>query len=168
MRYIIIATLTFLFSCKAAENTSTSEESTKDTINNTNVVNVEFNVIKSGTNGGFTKKYNEVITSNEDFQKTWDRAFINMTEKSPLPEIDFENKMLILVTMGEQNSGGHKIEVSGVNVAPDGVGISILETKPGKKCMSTSAMTYPYQIVEISKSDKKVGFFTKEHFSACE
>ena len=166
MRLLIIAALTVLISCKNTETTATVDNSKIP--NNNDVVNIEFSVIKSGTNGGFTTKHNEVITSNEEFRKVWDRALLNMMDKDPLPEIDFENKMIILVAMGQQTSGGHKIEVVGVQNATDGVGITILEFKPGKKCITTDALAFPFQLIEIAKSEKQVTFITKEQFSTCE
>ena len=153
MRIFIIILATIFFSCKSNEATTKVESKPQTVI---------FSELSSGTNGGFSEKMSKIITSQNEFNEIWSTTFNRFSEAPKPPRIDLENKMIILVTMGIKNSGGHTIKISNVLENKSDITVTITETKPGTSCATTDVMTFPYQIVELKKIDKKAIFKTLE------
>ncbi len=117
-----------------------------------------FNVIKEGTNSGFKAKLNQVIKTQEKFKKVWNKIDVNFTKKEALPKIDFNKQMLAFVALGEQTSGGYAVKINSVTENKKNIIIDVTEIKPGKTCITTSVMTYPYQLLTLEKTSKSVQF----------
>ena len=97
----------------------------------------------------------------------WNAAFSRFSDQPKPAKIDFENQLILLVTMGEKNSGGYSIKIDSIVENEKTIVVTILETSPGKSCITTSMMTYPYQMVELKNSTKEVIFKTIEKFYDC-
>lgn len=167
MRILIFMFLIMLFSCKSTENTNKNAPTNdiKEIIGKK--ISITSTELSTGTNSAFVTKTNQTILDKEEFKKVWDIAFANFMNKKSLPEIDFENKMVLLVAMGEHNSGGYTIKINKIEEFDENIVVTIGEKKPGKTCMTTSVMTYPYQIVSLKKSEKEVIFKTIEKVYEC-
>ena len=152
--------ITVLSSCNA-------NKSTVKTATESNSQVIDFRELNTGTNSGFSEKTNEAIYNQIEYNNAWERAFSKYFQKPKPQKIDFENKQLILVAMGERNSGGYKIRVKSVEESETNIIVIIEETKPGNSCLTTSVMTYPYQIIEIKKIPKKLIFQTEEKIIDC-
>lgn len=103
---IILSALIFI-SCKNSASTATE----------TKLLPVATTEINTGHNGRFNKKITQIIKTEEAFKAAWKLAFANYSTKEPLPEVNFDTDEIILVTMGEQNSGGNSIEVTKVEAS---------------------------------------------------
>ena len=156
----------FSFIIVALSSCSSSKESVK-TNDEEKSEPLVFTEINSGTNSGYTEKTTQIISTQNDYDLAWKKAYSNYFKK-PTPEpVDFETSQLILVSMGEQNSGGHNIKVKAVQENSANIVITVEESKPGETCASTSVMTYPYQFVSIKKTDKKIIFETVKKTIDC-
>ncbi len=155
----ILISILGLLSCKSSQSTTNSV-----------MEKIIFTPIElqSGDNGGFKSKTNLVISTQEEFLKIWDQAFANYMNKETAPSIDFEKNVILLVALGQKTSGGHTIKVNSVVETKDNTVVNILETSPGKDCMTTEAITYPYQIVQIEKPNKNVQFSAIEKVIDCD
>lgn len=149
MKYLTISLLVFLFSCKASE---------KETLVGVQGKNVEFIILKEGTNSGFKDNRFYLITEQVELKSAWDSIFVNHMQKDPLPKVDFKTNEVYLIAMGEQTSGGYTIKVESVIETKKEVIINVIKSKPGKSCMTTSIMTYPYQLFMFSEKNKTVRF----------
>ena len=94
--------------------------------------------------------------------------FAAFDRKPPIPMVDFETKQLLLVTMGEQPSGGYTIKVKSIVKSPKGMVITIEDAKPGKSCNNTSALIYPFQLIEMPKTEGKPSYIRVSTVSECE
>lgn len=159
VRIILIALSITLFSCKS------TEKSTDESVKNPSVLFIELN---AGNNGGFNEKINKVITSQIELDKVWEAAFVNYAIKEKTPVVDFKTHTVVLVALGEQNSGGSEIKIDQITESKEGLNISILNTKAGKGCVTTDVITYPYQIVQIEKTGKKISFTSTEKVIDCD
>jgi hypothetical protein len=161
MRFLIIATLALLFSCKspcvATFETDTSQQK-----------EIAFNIIKEGTNSGFTEFGKYFIAKQSGLSIIWDSIYVNYMQKDPIPEIDFEENEVYLIAMGEKNSGGYTIKVESVIETKKEIIVNVVKSKPGKTCMTTSVMTYPYQLFTIPKPNKSLRFNWIEKVYECE
>lgn len=74
------------------------------------------------------------------------------------PEVDFDQEMVLAVFMGERRTGGYRVEVN--DVARDGetLRVSVRMSAPGPNCMTTQALTQPYQIVRLPRVEGPVEF----------
>ena len=163
MKYLLlILTLCTFFACKSSEQTKTANPpiATEKPI--------EFNVIKSGTNGIYKSATELKIEESAKLDAVWAELFKNYSRQAPIPIVDFTKNSVIVVTMGEQNSGGHSIKISSVSETDKAIIVNIEESKPGSTCITTSVMTYPFQLIEIPKSDKKFIFNRTKKVIECE
>lgn len=109
-----------------------------------------FDILQQATNGGREKGGNEVIKSQDKLNALY--AELNLTD---VPTIDFETSNVVALFMGQKNTGGYSISVSGVTLSEDTATVQIITTAP--QDIATMALTEPYCFAKISKS-KKVEF----------
>jgi hypothetical protein len=94
--------------------------------------------------GTYTNKQSQVFVDQAGYSSEL------ATYTSATPElIDFTNARVLLVDMGQRNTGGYAIAVTSVDVFNDYVTANVVLTKPGTNCMVTQALTNPYQFVVI-------------------
>ncbi len=160
MRVLIILFVTVFFSCKSSETATQTEAGSKSQ-------SIAFSELNSGTNGGFNEKVNQVITDQNTYNEVWAAAFSKFANPQKPNRIDFEKNMVLLVAMGERTSGGYTIKIKSIDDIGENIKVTIKEEKPGTSCMTTSVMTYPYQIVELPKQTKKIMFDTVEKVVEC-
>jgi hypothetical protein len=99
----------------------------------------------------------QVIRSQEQWQELWQDA-----DREP-PSIDFDQRSVIAVHMGEQSTGGYSIDVESVRSFDGNIVVDVREVSPGRDCIVTQALTRPYQMVSISATERPVKFnVTKE------
>lgn len=166
MRLLAIVLITLLFSCKASEKETlvgAQGKSSEAVESNT----IDFTEIKSGENSDYKKAQNIVITTQLEMDLAWGKMFGKYPRKPPIPMIDFETKQLLLVTMGEQPNGGYSIKVKAMLKTPKGILVTLEDSKPGKTCNTTSALIYPFQLVEIPKSEEKLSFTRVSKVNEC-
>ncbi|MCB0402822.1 MAG: protease complex subunit PrcB family protein [Flavobacteriales bacterium] len=123
--------------------------------------------IASGNNSGFETPTMKVISTMEDLSQTWEIAYKNYLKKKEFPAVDLEEFDVILVALGERNSGGYSIQVESAVSIGNAVTVTVIETKPGSNCMTTEAITYPFQLVQIPKTGKTISFEKTEKVIHC-
>lgn len=164
MKILIIISTILLISCNSSKDTTK-----KATVGNKGE-NVEFTIIKEGTNNGYKELGNgyAILYRQNGFNMIWDSIFSNYMKKPSIPEIDFETKQLILVGMGEKPNGGYSIKIESISETKKEIIINIIESKPGNTCMTPSVVSYPYQLIEIPKTNKKFILNRVEKIYECE
>ena len=172
--FIPISLLVIFAACKTTKETTKEVTNTTTTTENTNTSTaptfkeVIFSTLSEGNNGGFMGKQNVVITSQEKLEEVWNEAYSNYMKKPAVPILNFEGKMVLLTTMGEQNNGGFSIKVASITEHENNVMVIVEENIPDNNCMTTSVITYPYEIVEMPKTIKKIVFKNVEKIYSCE
>lgn len=132
------------------------------------IESVEFSVVKSGADSGYKKAQNSIIGSQREMDMTWEKLYGNLSRKPPIPMVDFSTKQLLLVTMGEQPSGGYSISVREVSQHSRGVVVTIEDAKPGKSCINTSVLTYPFQLIEMSRVAAEMSYVRIAKVNECD
>lgn len=94
--------------------------------------------------GTFTEKQVKVITS----QASYNEELVNYTSEIPTI-VDFSQGKVLLVDMGQRNSGGYSIGVSSISVEDNYIVAGVVLSSPGQNCAVTLALTNPYQFVFI-------------------
>jgi hypothetical protein len=155
MKYLTLILSIVLFSCVNTKNTtSTSKE-------------VTFSSIKKSSNSGFENPTTKIIVTQLDFEKAWKQAWIRFSNVPELPTIDFSQKQVLLIAIGAKNNGGFGLEVEKITESKNELTVNYFETKSGEKCMTTQAIVFPFELIEIEKTTKKVIFNSSEKIVDC-
>lgn len=125
---------------------------------------VSFSVLVEGQDSQITERKNFAAYSREDFEELWTRAF---GENAPaLPSVNFDESYVIGVFAGQKPSGGHSIAVTRVVDENTVRTVAITLTRPGTGCLTSQALTSPYQFVVVPFSDRPLAK-TDQELEAC-
>lgn len=94
-------------------------------------------------------------------QAGWTAAWSTIhggTPGEPAPSVDFTRDMVLLIALGERNSGGYTVRVDGVTPAGRGAVVRYTITEPGEGCMTTQALTAPVVAVRAPRVAGEVRF----------
>ena len=167
MRLIAIVLMTLLFSCKASENKNIAVSQQKVEMGSEKTSEIVFKEIKSGQNSDFIHLENIIITTQKEMDLNWMKMFGKHPRNPPIPMIDFETKQLLLATSGEQPNGGYTIKVKSIIQTAKGIIITIEDAKLGKTCNTTSALVYPFQLIEMPKTEGEIIFARESKIKPC-
>ncbi len=121
---------------------------------------IEFITLDKGYHSGHTSSAYYVIQDVETWTGVWNQHVGFMVDSFEMPEIDFSKYTVIAVFMGEMRTGGYAIQVYDIIDADSSILVKVEKTEPGPDCVVTQALTQPYHIVQIAKTDKPVYFDT--------
>lgn len=105
--------------------------------------------------GGITEPRREVVTDRGRMADLWRRATEGRPDPPPLPTVDFERSLVILVSAGRM-SAGDRIRVDTVGVRqerPGGERLFKIIYRKMEQCEPFEAEVYPVQIVCIRRPD---------------
>ena len=133
--------LVAIFSIVAACNSDSQEDS--------NVISDELNIVvlHGGSylsNGDFTSKSTKIIQSQESYE-----LLLPTYSSDTSKVLNFSEGSVLLVDMGQRNTGGYKIEVSSAIKHNEHIQVNVLLSEPGANCAVDTALTNPYQLVWI-------------------
>ena len=114
--------------------------------------------IAKGAFSGVSEPIQKVIQDKVAWEKLWSEHRANMKGDLKVPEIDFSKEMVVFAALGRQRTGGYAIEVSNIRPASNRLQISIKRKTPPAGAMVTQALTAPFHIVAVPKSDLKPEF----------
>ena len=103
---------------------------------------------------------NYIINSESE----WENIFGEIDVK---PDVNFKDKTVIAVVMGQKPSGGYSVSLKQLEVGKDTIQFMVEEVIPGEKCFVTEALTNPYQIIAIDKTQKEIKFVGNTVVSEC-
>ncbi|CAL1166441.1 unnamed protein product [Cladocopium goreaui] len=118
---------------------------------------VGFGTLLAGTHSGIDESIKKVIESKADLADLWTRHFSICSSSDPLPEINFEEEVVVCVFAGEQGSGGYSISVKSIEDT-DERKIGVEFTCPGATAITTCALTQPHHVIRMPKTSLPVSF----------
>ena len=110
-----------------------------------------FSVLAEGSSATVSERKNYAVYTDADFARLWSMAYGD--DAPALPSVDFERMYVIGVFAGEKPSGGHDISVSRVSDAGDTRTVAVTVTAPEAGCMTTEALTSPFELILVPVSD---------------
>jgi len=116
----------------------------------TAVTKVPFEVVDSGDGYGYSERDNYTITDAVTWENLWSDLYSGYSSTPEVPTVNFTSEMLIAVFQGVCNSGGYLTNITRIIMTGGQYVVYVDEIHPGEGCVTTSALTYPYQIVKIS------------------
>ena len=111
--------------------------------------NGRIEVLNQGGYGGRETAGNVVITSRQELvnlysERNWDNV----------PDVDFTKSNVVALFMGQQSTGGHSISISNLTIEGNTAIVTVEKKYPDG--MATMALTQPYYVAAITKTEKVV------------
>lgn len=114
--------------------------------------------LAQGSASGIEDAREMVITDQSEWESFWSELNANVQPVPDLPEIDFSREMVIAVTLGMRSTTGYSVNITGVDEEEDSITVTYLEMQPPWDAIVGQALTQPYHVIKIQKSDKPVEF----------
>lgn len=106
-----------------------------------------FEILKQEQYGGRETEATIVIKSQAELN-----ALYESLGQEAAPTVDFTNRNVVVLFMGQKNTGGYGIGVKSVTVDANTAIVSVERTQPSG--MATMALSAPYCIASIPKAEK--------------
>jgi hypothetical protein len=116
---------------------------------------------------GVTAPARDVIRSSQKWSDFWTQVYANRSPVPALPAVNFNDKVVVAVAQGQKPSGGYSVDIAELYRRGDALYVVVKETKPGRTCGTTAALTQPVHAVEIPRTDGNVFFITREVVTEC-
>ena len=119
---------------------------------------IQLVTVEKGNFSGIIEPLEVVIHTPAEWQNLWKRHVSIQSPPSPLPPIAFDNEMVVAVFLGQKNSGGYEVNISRAERRDAILDIfyDVVMPKPGGA--SIQAITQPFHIIRMSRSDAAVEF----------
>jgi hypothetical protein len=107
---------------------------------------------------GFRDAAGLVIADSRSWEAAWARLYAGARPQPPLPAVDFRAERVVLVALGERNSGGYDIRIDSVARFQRGSVTYVTGTAPGHSCLKTGALTQPVDVIRLSRGVEPMAF----------
>ena len=111
-----------------------------------------------GSRCGYVEPSKSVISTEDQWMKTWDKMFHHLLPKPELPKIDFDSEMILAAFMGQRRTGGYVIRIKRIIKTDKDIVAYIEEKEPDPESLRTQALTQPYHVGVIKKYSLPVRF----------
>jgi len=111
-----------------------------------------------GSSSELIKRTGFVVRSASRWADVWRQLNAGVTPPPRRPAVDFSQHMLLVVTLGQQTSGGHSIAVRSITDGGSRWTARVRESRPGPECLSTAVITAPFHVVRVRRSRDGVSF----------
>ncbi len=109
-----------------------------------------------------------VIRDEETFREVWGMINPSLGSDSGMPEIDFDEHLILSARMGQQPSSGYEIEILDVIENEETIRVPIQSTRPGRTCVTLTVITSPHHIVKIPRTDREIIFEPRTVVNECD
>ena len=136
---------------------------------------VQFETVKKALSSAFNQKQTFVITNRKDWKALWKQMYKHVFELLPLPEVDFENKMIIAVFQGFQAPIAN-IEITNIVKTEAGLKVFVKEKTLGRYLVPPCppfppSVITPFHIIQIDRPEKPfrktIEFVVEQEFYNC-
>ena len=111
---------------------------------------VSYQILTDSAYQGKKQQSYEVIDNKNDLKELY-----RIIKDDKIPDVDFSKSRIVVLFMGEKNTGGYTIGIDEIKTEKDKVIIKVKKTAP--KGMATMAFSQPYMIAKINTT-KKIEF----------
>ncbi len=119
---------------------------------------VPFSTLAKGLASGVGQPTQIVVRSQNDWAALWSRHMRTQIAPPPPPPVDFSRDMVAALFMGERPIAGYAIEVTRVERTDAGLSVHYRTTRPDPSAMQAQALTQPFHLVELPRTDAPVTF----------
>lgn len=119
---------------------------------------IAFATIDSGTFSGVAQRAGVTVRDEGEWLELWRKHSSKQYPPAPLPHVDFGADMVVAVFSGERASGGFAIQVERIKESGGRLIVYVSETGAAPGSINTMAITQPYHIVKLARSNATVVF----------
>lgn len=112
---------------------------------------IKWKEVASGAYCGVNKEQRMLIKDQASWKALWEEVGSTRIPPPELPEVNFEESVLVALFMGDRNNGGYSQGLGRMEMRDGKLKVEVIETMPGANCITTSAITQPYLIVAIDR-----------------
>jgi len=166
---IMVGLIVFLSCANPTKETTSSTEKGNTSSPDTTETQLTWSELFSGNECSIKQPENLVITSQKQFDSLLSKAFKgDMQPKKSA--IDFSKNSVIALFLGTVNSGGHSIGITSIkHSVSNGYNVEAEHKLPGKSCISSTAIEFPYYIALTETAiSGKTNFTIKKKEVECE
>lgn len=117
---------------------------------------VPFETLDRGNYSGIDRAFERVINDNLPWRSFWRQLNANTDPMPDPPEVDFTDKTLIAVGLGDRPSGAYSVEIDTIRLVNGTVVVHYTERR---SCgIATAAITQPYHLVLVDRTTAPVEF----------
>lgn len=127
----------------------------------------ELAVLPYRSSSGLTERERIVVRDQASWAALWTRIVGSHRPAPATPAVDFDDEMIVVVSMGTRPTGGYAIYIDGVTAVRGNLVISTREVRPGPSCFTTQALTQPVALVRLERSDLPVSFVNRNVVRDC-
>ncbi|MGV3708599.1 MAG: protease complex subunit PrcB family protein [Gemmatimonas sp.] len=98
-----------------------------------------------------------VIADQQSLDTQW-RTLTGGLAGIPAPTVDFAKTSLVLLALGDRNTGGYSVKTDSVSEQAGNVTVHFTVTSPGSDCMSAQMLTAPVQVISFDKPRGTIQF----------
>lgn len=110
-----------------------------------------------GHNSAREQRQRIVVRDAKGWDQLWKAMHGAIVPKPDVPEVDFQKQMVIGAFLGTRPTGGFSVRITRVT-QNDKIVVCVAEQSPGPDDIVTMALTSPYHVVVVPRSDKTVEF----------
>ena len=170
MKYLLAAVLAVLVSgcitmtADANSNPEGSGRSEEDAARNRRVGGdrfvLPFETLDRGSNSGYLEADCVAVRSAVQFETLWRQVYRTRSPAPPMPELSFEDGIVLAAFMGRKPTGGYSVTVETVRLGEKEIVVELRRRSPGPDEIVTQALTAPYHLVwlELGEPDTPVRF----------
>lgn len=147
MKKVMVLSLMCLSLLSCCSQKKTNKVSNDTMASKSTTQNGRIEVLKEGGYGGRETAGNVVITSREELvnlysELNWDNV----------PQVDFSKSNVVALFLGQQSSGGYSIGIEKLEINGNTAMVTVSKKSP--EGIVTTALTQPYYIAAITKTEK--------------
>jgi len=118
---------------------------------------VSFSTVELGVSSGIREPTRVVARTSREWLVVWARHAQPVGAVVP-PPVDFSRDMVVGVFMGERDTGGYQIEITGVERTAEVLRVQYQVREPEPGAVLTQALTQPFHLVRLARDDAFVSF----------
>jgi PrcB C-terminal len=105
-------------------------------------------------NSGITESTRQVVRVQSTFEMVWADVVGAQMPVPPLPDVDFQRDMVLVVGLGTQPDGCYAIAVT--DAFGDGIDltVTVTETGPTPTCTCALGLVQPVEVIEVPRADQ--------------
>lgn len=110
--------------------------------------------LAKGAFSAIQERQRKVITDEAEWKDWWTKHRANRVsppQSQDRPEINFQNRIVLVATMGRKTTGGYSIEIKEVRPTDGTLQAYVAETSPPEGAMTIMALTAPFHVVSIPR-----------------
>lgn len=120
---------------------------------------VKFEAIPAiGSTSGIDKPTQQTVSTVTAWEAFWKQHTRFERTKPPVPKVDFDKEIVIVVARGSLPSGGYSLKLTRIIRTKNGVEVHYEEGNPAPGGTYTSSIVSPIEIVRLAKPAGKIIF----------